>query len=68
MALDIYVYLKNNSAIHLLNSYIDDSPSILYWSNGYFLKKDDTNYIWIADPIDHTIKLVSKGMMNFFKF
>ena len=43
-------------ASNLLSSFSYDSPTIIYWSKGNFM--DNLTNLWIADPKEHTIKLI----------
>jgi hypothetical protein len=47
-----------NLVTSLYETFINDYPVIVYWSNGLFYKGDD---VWIADRLQHTVKLLTNG-------
>lgn len=58
--------MNNILAVNLFQTYTVDSPSIVQWSNGLFLPKNETNLIWLADEIDSTIKTISNSIYAYY--
>lgn len=44
---------------YMTNSFLNDQPVIINWSNGKFLEHTIRKYLWIADKSEHVIKMLT---------
>lgn len=45
-------------------SFLTDDPTLVYWSNGQFIQEYNSDQLYIAEPYDHTIKVLKENVVH----
>jgi hypothetical protein len=61
------MYLNINLAVYRWETFLSDSPVLVHWSSGYYTLPENKNMTWIANKVQHTIKLLENSKIIFNK-